>query len=98
MKPDEQLIIAAVATALAIHDPQGLLKMGAPVDEYCSEIFTIAPLLKRDMTIFEVRAIAHQQFIRWFGSRVAGKIERYQGIAEDITRAIRLPPKRRSKR
>ena len=73
-----------VSKALTDADPLGLLAMGAPDDEYDPEVDTILPRLGRSSSAVEVRAILHEEFVKWFDEKLAGAPEAYQGAAEKI--------------
>ena len=73
-----------VSKALTDADPLGLLAMGAPDDEYDPEVDTILPRLGRSSSAAEVRAILHEEFVKWFDEKLAGAPEAYQGAADKI--------------
>ncbi|HWP60608.1 MAG TPA: hypothetical protein VNL14_22125 [Candidatus Acidoferrales bacterium] len=75
---------AAVSQALRKADPIGLIQGGAPPDEYDPEVGTILPRLGTARSSEDVRAIVHEEFVRWFGAEIAGDIEDYQTAAEKI--------------
>jgi hypothetical protein len=67
------------------HDPIGLAALGAPKDEYESEVSTIIPHLKDATGPDDVRRTVHQEFLRWFGDeQTAGPESAYKGIADEI--------------
>ncbi|MDE0561988.1 hypothetical protein OU792_18470 [Algoriphagus sp. NF] len=67
------------------HDPIGLLKIGAPEDEYEPEIKTIIVQLDKDMTEQQVHDLIYQEFLRWFEDEsTTGPKESYGELAVDI--------------
>ncbi|HEY6908842.1 MAG TPA: hypothetical protein VI356_05715 [Myxococcales bacterium] len=58
-------------------------------DEYEAEAGTILPRLRGCSGVEEVRAVVHEEFVRWFGADIAGTGGRYGSIAEKIWAAIR---------
>lgn len=69
------------------HDPIGLLKIGAPKDEYEPEVKTIIVQLKTEMTEKQVHDLIYQEFLRWFEDEsAAGKKDSYKELAKDINR------------
>jgi len=67
------------------HDPVGLAAIGAPKDEYESEVSTIIPRLKGATGPEDVRRIFHREFLRWFGDeQTAGPESAYNAIACEI--------------
>lgn len=72
-------------TIINQHDPIGLLDIGAPEDEYESEVKTILVQLDYDMTEQQVHNLIYQEFLRWFGDEsTAGPKEAYKDLATDI--------------
>jgi len=65
-------------------DLLGLLRLGAPLDEYSSEISTILPRLKEASSETTLRRIIHEEFCRWFGSEQAGVEAKYAPLAAKI--------------
>jgi hypothetical protein len=67
------------------HDPIGLAALGAPEDEYESEVSTIIPKLKGATGPDDVRRIVHEEFLHWFGDeQTAGPESAYNAIASEI--------------
>lgn len=67
------------------HDPVGLAVLGAPKDEYESEVSTIIPKLKFATGPDDVRRIVHQEFLHWFGDeQTAGPESAYDAIGCEI--------------
>ena len=73
-----------VDSAIRKEDPIGLLRLGAPSDEYDPEIGTILPRLKSASSQSELRRIIHQEFLHWFGEPTTGPESAYEDIANDI--------------
>lgn len=58
-------------------------------DEYEPEAGTILPRLRGCATADDVRAVVHSEFVRWFGSEIAGPAEKYTSAAKRIWDALR---------
>ena len=71
-----------VSRLLREADPIGLIAMGAPDDEYDPEVSTILPRLREANAAVDVQRIVHEEFVRWFGTDIAGPITDYADIAE----------------
>ena len=72
-------------TIINRHDPIGLLAIGAPEDEYESEVKTIIIQLDNEKTEQQIHDLVYQEFIRWFNDKsTAGTKENYTGLAKDI--------------
>ncbi len=71
----------AVLEIISRADPEGLLKMGAPPDEYEPEARTIYPRLSEARSTQDVRRILDEEFKQWFsaGQSVHGE----QWVDED---------------
>ena len=80
-------LVDAVSNAIDRADPIGLLKSGAPLDEYSAEIGTIVPRLKMANSAQDVQRIIHEEFLRWFGD-IAGPVQEYQQLALDVWQAV----------
>lgn len=63
-------------------DPIGLIRIGAPDDEYDVEVSTILPRLREAQSAAEVQKLVHEEFVRWFDPDTAGPITRYAEVAE----------------
>ena len=68
-------------------DPIGLLRIGAPTDEYDSESSEIAGWLPDCRTERQVRARLHRLFVRQFTPRVAGPSATYATLAKALYQA-----------
>ena len=77
---------------LAKHDPIGLIKMGAPPDEYKYEARLILPLLAIDNV--NIAQEARRVFSSQFDTAVSrtGPRETYEAIAQDIRAALSSSP------
>jgi hypothetical protein len=64
-------------------DPIGIKFEDNP-DEYDLEAGTIVPRLKDCHSVEDVRAVVHEEFVRWFDEETAGPPERYARIAARI--------------
>ncbi len=71
------------------HDPQGLLKMGAPKDEYSSEAEMIAVQLSDCKSAHDIKELIYAVFIIQFSFKTAGGIQNYWSIAHDIWKGIK---------
>ena len=83
-----EALVNAVTTAVDAADPIGLLKSGAPPDEYGPEIGTIVPRVSKATDTVEVCRILHEEFRRWFGDDEAGPMEAYEVPAAAIWEAV----------
>jgi hypothetical protein len=83
-----QILVAAVERAINEADPIRLLEVGAPSDEYLSEVGTILPRLATVQGPDEVTDVLHQEFLRWFGDGIAGPGEAYEVPARRIWLAV----------
>jgi hypothetical protein len=54
-------------------DPEGLLGMGAPPDEYARETSTVYERLPQARSAEDVRRILEEEFARWFGTGPTGR-------------------------
>ena len=73
-------------TIINRHDPIGLLDIGAPEDEYESEVKTIIVQLDRNMTEQQIHDLVYGEFMRWFDNdaSTAGPKKAYKELAKDI--------------
>lgn len=83
-----QALLLAVGRAIDDADPLGLLKGGAPADEYGPEIGTIVPRVAKAQSVQEVAAILHDEFIRWFGGDIGDPGHAYDTPAATIWEAV----------
>jgi len=81
-------LFVAVAKAIDDEDPIGLLKIGAPGDEYSVEIGTVVPLLARSRAADDVIDILHKEFSRRFGESAAGPREAFLPLANKIWQSV----------
>lgn len=81
-------IRAAVGAAIDAADPIGLLRIGAPPDEYEPEIGTIVPRVAAARSQREVQEAVHGEFARWFGTDIAGPVDSYDEPARAIWDAV----------
>jgi hypothetical protein len=66
------------------HDPVGLIRIGAPDDEYEAEVGTILPRLQGARSSQDVQQIVHEEFRRWFGSSARWSTVDYEVMAREI--------------
>jgi hypothetical protein len=71
----------SLAGLLFCHDPIGIAVDNPNTDEYEPEAETILPRLRACKSSDEIRAVVHEEFVRWFGEATAGPPERYDEIA-----------------
>jgi len=72
-------------TIINKHDPINLIKIGAPVDEYNSEVKTIIIQHKNMTTEQQVHDLIYQEFLRWFNYEgVVGPKDSYKELAADV--------------
>ena len=88
MKARYQSLVAGVERPINQADPIGLLKGGAPADEYGPEIGTIVPRVVNAQSIEEVTTVLHEEFVRWFGKDTAGPRHPYEAPAGKIWEAV----------
>src|SRR2546427_12432634 len=74
----------AVSQALREADPIGLIRGGAPRDEYDPEVGTILPRLRGVSSAEDIQSIVHEEFVSWFGGKTAGSFDHYQRAAQSI--------------
>ena len=79
-----------VVSILYRHDPVGIgITIGGPPNEYEPEAGSILTRLQGVSTVAELSAILREEFVRWFDEYLAGPVETYQPIAEEILVAMR---------
>lgn len=76
-------LVKRVTTAVDHHDPIGLLAMGAPADEYASEISAIAAALGKCDNSEDCLAVVWATFRGSFGDS-AGSLEGYRALAREL--------------
>ena len=81
-----------VTAILFEEDPIGL-NFEDNTDEYEAEAETILPRLDACVDVRQVRAVVHEEFVRWFAPDIAGPPQRYERIAARIWEEL---PGRRS--
>lgn len=59
-----------------------MITIGAPDDEYDSEVSTILPRLHEAQSAADVQWIIHEEFVHWFDADIAGPITHYAEVAE----------------
>jgi hypothetical protein len=75
------------------YDIVGLLKMGAPEDEYNIESQRITTGLKNCHNILEIQELIYGVFIEFFGESMAGKKESYLKVAIELSLLINTTDK-----
>jgi hypothetical protein len=76
----------AVREAINRHDPIGLRELGAPDDEYDSEVSTILPRLVQCNDVDEALDAVHSEFEAWFGALTAGRKGKFRELAGELFR------------
>lgn len=72
-------------TIINQHDPIGLIDLGAPDDEYESEVKTIIVQLDKEMTEQQVHDLVYNEFLRWFNeASTAGSKDAYKELSNEI--------------
>ena len=67
------------------HDPIGLARLGAPMDEYEPEVGTIVSRLRSAASAEDVTRIVHEEFGRWFGAEsTTGPKAAYSAIGDEV--------------
>jgi hypothetical protein len=67
------------------HDPIGLIRLGAPHDEYELEVGTIVPRLQSAANAEDVTRIIYEEFSRWFGAAsTTGPQTAYAPIGDEV--------------
>ena len=88
IKTKYEALVAAVTLAIDEADPIGLLKIGAPPDEYSPEVGTVVPRVSHATDVEEVKRILHEEFVRWFGGKIAGPEMTYEALAKQVWQAV----------
>ncbi len=89
MKENYAALHEAVADALRVADPIGLIATGAPQDEYELEVGTILPRLRDARTPDDCQRIIYEEFAYWVGEETAGQRESYAAAARGVWKAWR---------
>lgn len=66
------------------HDPQGLLKMGAPEDEYSSLLEFVWKEIFKDYNHYDLATEIHKFMVKDFSESLAGRPMEYQQLASDL--------------
>ncbi len=85
-------VYVLVKRAIDQADPIRLLAIGAPEDEYESEIREIASRLGACATLEEVQTLVHEVFVAWFDGGIAGSKEQYRTLAHTIWEGLQTLP------
>ena len=76
----------ARGVVLLRHDPIGI-NFEDNTDEYDPEAETIVLRLVdsgTDLSVEQTEVVVHEEFVHWFGDGVAGPVDRYRKIAQEI--------------
>ncbi len=76
-------LVVAISAALFKADPVGI-NFETNADEYHAEAEIIVIALPKTSGPEDVRALTHEVFVHWFDPELAGPIERYEAVAEEI--------------
>lgn len=78
----------AICEVLAKHDPQGLIRMGAPLDEYSPEAHPLSDKIQPPYSVDKIAEAVHQVFTEMFAPMRVGTRDEYMPIAVDICEAL----------
>jgi hypothetical protein len=82
-------ILQKIKNILRAEDPIGLIKMGAPSDEYDTEALIIYEHVNAYFPLSKIQSTVHNIFVHYFsGEKIAGKYEHYESIAKQIKELI----------
>lgn len=81
-------LFSEISAILFRHDPIGI-NFDDNTDEYDPEAGTILPRLRVNVSLEELTAILHEEFIRWFELDMAGPKDKYSAIAKEILAVYR---------
>ena len=79
----ESSLTDEVEGVLCRHDPIGI-NFGDNPGEYLPEAESIVARLPHARSAEDVRALVHEEFVRWFDRDIAGPAQRYDDIARDV--------------
>ena len=85
---EERNLKGSIKEVIDLYDPIGLLKMGAPQDEYNPEIKEVAEKIANCRNVEEIQKLIYETFVKWFDQDIAGDVEKYKEPAEDIAKYI----------
>ncbi len=77
-----------VSDALRSADPMGLIKLGAPSDEYQSEAHSITRRLGLTRCLEDVLTIVYEEFQKWFAPMSVGEPKHYLEVSRSIWKAV----------
>lgn len=86
MHEHTQRMFSLVKTVVNKHDPIGLLKMGAPEDEYHPELPGLVNAVSIAKTWKDCRKKIARVFAEWFHESVGAKPEYYTDLAQELWR------------
>lgn len=79
-------LVDEISALLFRHDPIGI-NFEDNTDEYDPEAETIVLRLVdsgTDLSVEQTEVVVHEEFVHWFGDGVAGPVDRYRKIAQEI--------------
>ncbi len=82
-KPHKE-ITTIVEVLLEKYDPMGLMAIGAPKNEYCTEAQEIVSNLNKDQSHLSILFMVYRIFIRQFDFITAGSIFNYTSISKEL--------------
>ena len=85
-------VYVLVKRAIDQADPIRLLAIGAPDDEYESEIQEIVSRLGACTNLEEVQTLVHEVFVAWFDGCIAGSKQHYRTLAYTIWEGLQMLP------
>lgn len=80
----EKVLLNKIRKILNKHDPMGLIRMGAPEDEYNPEVEEIMDVARKSHDVDEFIDYVHEIFINWFTETDAGPRDRYISLSKDL--------------
>ena len=88
LKSKYKELYSIVEAILFNHDPVRI-NFKFNTDEYDPEVGTILPRLKNANNESDVADIIHEEFVRWFGTKIAGDKKQlvYRKIASEVWKA-----------
>ena len=84
-------ILPKIKEILVQHDPAGVMSDDDNPDEYDAEANEILDLLRRNLTQEDIQEEVYKVFVRHFNEKIAGEKRRYEPIAQELIRVLRLP-------
>lgn len=86
---EEPSLLNKIIKILNKEDPEGLIKMGAPPDEYLSEARCIYCGLEKGMSAKKIQNLIHRTFKYWFSRTFSKDSEACSRMAKKIKKAMK---------